>query len=166
MYVSLPRTRTKDDDSSMNVTDKGHSYLVENFDGEGTQEIHFLKRVGEGYPFNEPPAHKGTNCQEVIKVLIDRVQYLNKQIACPENELIIRNLKSALWLFEKRAAERHHKDFPYSIFHPDDLYKFPTNEDGHTQIDNPIFQALIDEAQYGSEPWNWDPDADTDRKNR
>ena len=143
----------------MDVLDPGHKYIVENYDGDGYQGLYFLKRIGEDYPFNEAPAHKGTNCQEVIKVLIDRVEYLDKQIPCNENKLIIRNLQSTLWLFEKRAAERHHKDFPYSIFHPDDLHKFPTNvEDGHTQVDNPVFQSLIEEANYGSEPWNWDTD--------
>lgn len=145
----------------MEVINPGHSYIVENYDGDGYQIIYFLKRVGNGYPFNEPPAHRGTNCQEVLKVLIDRVQYLDKQIACDENKLIIKNLQSALWLFEKRAALRHGKDFPYSIFHPDDLHKYPTNvEDGHTKIDHPVFQALISEATNGSKPWKWDSDSE------
>lgn len=146
----------------MEILDPGHYYAIENYDGNGIQKLYFLKRVGQSYPFNEPPAHKGTNCQEVLRVLIDRVKYLNKQIPCKENEGIIKNLQTALWLFEKRAAERHHKDFPYSIFHPDDLDKFPTNvEDGHTKIDHPIFQALMEDAKYGSEPWNIDPDANS-----
>ena len=142
----------------MEVIDPGHYYVVENYDGSGIQKLYFLKRVGKGYPFNQPPPHKGTNCQEVIRVLIDRVKYLDKQIPCDENKLIIKNLQSALWLFEKRAAARHHIDFPYSIFHPDDAYKLPCGEDGHIYTQHPIFQSLIAEAYIGSKPWETDPD--------
>jgi hypothetical protein len=138
----------------MECLDSGHLYRVEGYDGGEPQTIRFLKRVGEGYPGNEAPAYGGTNCQDVIRVLIDRVKYLDSQIPCDENKLIIKSLANAFWQFEKRAAERHGIDFPYSIFHPDDAYRFPVQEDGHIYTQAPIFQALIKEAEF--QPWKKD----------
>ena len=90
----------------MKVIDPGHEYELDSYDGGEPVRLVFLKREGEGYPFNEGH-HSGTNCQEVLRALIDRVKYLQKQIACEENECIINKLRSCLWEFEKRAAKRH-----------------------------------------------------------
>lgn len=90
----------------MRVVDPGHEYSLDSYDGGESVRLVFVKREGEGYPFNAGH-HPGTNCQEVIRVLIDRVKYLQKQIPCEENELIINNLRSCLWAFEGRAAKRH-----------------------------------------------------------
>jgi len=91
----------------MKAIDPGHAYLVNNIDGPDKQLIRFVKRVGPGYPFNQAPEHQGTNCQELLRVLIDRVAYLDKQIAADENKEILSHLKHALWLFEARATQRH-----------------------------------------------------------
>jgi hypothetical protein len=136
----------------MDILDPGHDYEINNYDGSGKQRITFLKREGEGYPGNIGH-YPGTNCQEVLRVLIDRIEYLDNQIPCNENKLILDNLKSAYWQFEKRAAERHRKEFPYSVFHPDDAYRYPIGEDGHILVD--LFRPLIDEA-YGFQPWKVD----------
>lgn len=90
----------------MNVLDPGHRYEVASFDGGDPQSIVFVKREGQGYPFNVGH-HPGTNCQEVLRILIDRVGYLQRQIPCAENELIIDHLRASLRLFEERAAFRH-----------------------------------------------------------
>lgn len=90
----------------MRVADPGHVYEVDCLDGGSPQRIVFVKREGPGYPFNVGH-HAGTNCQEVIRVLVDRVKYLQRQIPCAENELIIDHLRATLRLFEERAAFRH-----------------------------------------------------------
>jgi hypothetical protein len=94
----------------MRVIDPGHCYQVDSLDGGDAQRIVFVKREGAGYPGNVG-SWPGTNCQELIRVLIDRVKYLQGQIACPENELVIDRLRSALRLFEERAAQRHGREF-------------------------------------------------------
>jgi hypothetical protein len=87
--------------------DAGHLYELDTFDGHcAPLRIRFMKREGEGYPGNVG-SYPGTNCQDVIRVLIDRVKYLNNQIPHPENGVIIASLRTALEAFEIRAAERH-----------------------------------------------------------
>lgn len=88
----------------MKVLDRGHHYLLNIYDGEGVMGLRFMKRVGEGYPGNTGKANPGTNSQEVLRALIDRIQYLHSQAPAPENEEIRSHLRSALLLFEQRAA--------------------------------------------------------------
>lgn len=95
----------------MRCTDPGHSYILETYDGAADQRLVFMKREGDGYPFNVGH-NPGTNCQEVLRALIDRVKYLQKQIWCQENEEIIGSLRAALVSFETRAAHRHGRTFP------------------------------------------------------
>jgi hypothetical protein len=89
----------------------GHQFLIDFYDSEpgDTDELTFMKRVGEGYPGNEGFPHGGTNCQEVLRALIRRTLYLNGQISCPQSIRIIEQLRNALYLFEYRAAERKDK---------------------------------------------------------
>lgn len=89
----------------MEVIDPGHKFLVESYDGGEPQVLVFVKREGTGYPFNIGH-HPGTNCQEVIRALIERVKYLQRQAACDENERIIQLLRESLMLFEDRAAQK------------------------------------------------------------
>lgn len=94
--------------NNMRCLDPGHSYSVDVYDAAQPAEafLVFMKREGNSYPFNVGH-YSGTNCQEVIRVLIDRVKYLQKQIPCPENGVIIDHLRGALRAFEYRAARRH-----------------------------------------------------------
>ena len=87
----------------MKQLDAGHLYTVECYDGEVVIHIPFMKRIGERYPGNIPPAHCGTNCQELIRVLIDRMKYLNDQIPCNETKECINLARIMLYLFEARA---------------------------------------------------------------
>ena len=93
----------------MKVLDPGHSYRLDNLDGFGTQMLDFVKRVGEDYPGNGELPYSGTNCQEVLRVLIDRCIYLSNQKGCAETTSIIHLLRSALLLFELRAARQHNR---------------------------------------------------------
>ena len=95
----------------MKVIDPGHFYELNGFDGGRQLVLRFMKRVGEGYPHNTEPPYPGTNCQEVIRALIDRVKYLNMQIPHPQNDVILEGLRAALTAFEVRAAERHGREF-------------------------------------------------------
>lgn len=90
----------------MRINDPGHDYELESYDGYLYVPLRFMKREGPAYPGNVGKA-AGTNCQEVIRVLIDRVKYLDNQVPCQENKTIVANLRSALIAFENRAIRRH-----------------------------------------------------------
>jgi len=86
----------------MIVVEPGHVYTLTSYDGGVDPALPFLKRAGPG---NDGESHPGTNCQEVLRALIDRVTYLNGQRPCEQNRLILSDLRDALWQFELRAAE-------------------------------------------------------------
>jgi hypothetical protein len=90
----------------MKILDAGHIYRLNGYDGGEEQELQFMKREGDNFPFN---AHTfgGTNCQEVIRVLIDRTRYLYNQKPCAETEAALHSLESALMFYEMRAARLH-----------------------------------------------------------
>jgi hypothetical protein len=90
----------------MKVLDPGHEYLLDSIDGSCPQRIVFVKREGPGYPGNTG-SHPGTTTQEVLRALIKRSEYVNRQLPCPETELATSLMKTALYLLESRAARRH-----------------------------------------------------------
>jgi hypothetical protein len=95
--------------------DGGHKFLLRNYDGgEPYQPIQFMKREGPGYPFNVGH-YPGTNCQEVLRALVSRVEYLQSQIACWQNVATLFLLRMAIWMFERRAAKRHERRFPIRL---------------------------------------------------
>lgn len=94
----------------MRIIDPGHCYELDTLDQvdgwpERFDRVRFVKRVGARYPGNEPPAHPGTTSQEVIRALIDRAKYVDKQEEHPENTSVIKALRSALYWLEYRAAK-------------------------------------------------------------
>lgn len=101
----------------MRVIDPGHVYELEWLDGDpqnfgilgetpSENTLTFVKREGPGYPGNVGH-HAGTNLQEVLRAMINRVKYLDAQIKHQNNSGILANLRHSLWLLEQRAAERH-----------------------------------------------------------
>lgn len=90
----------------MKILDPGHTYELNHLDGENKSILTFVKREGDNYPGNVGE-YEGTNLQEVLRALIDRVKYLNNQIPCSQNEQIITNLRHSIFLLEQRAAVRH-----------------------------------------------------------
>lgn len=95
----------------MKVVDPGHEYLLDSYDGGEPIRLTFMKREGPMYPHNAGH-HPGTNCQEVIRALLDRVHYLQLQIPCNENLNVISHLRATLLDFERRAAKRHERELP------------------------------------------------------
>lgn len=98
----------------MKVRDPGHLYELTNLDareaGERTQTLCFVKRIGGQYPGNVGLPYAGTITQEVIRALIDRTQYVNRQRPDRRNETVIAALRQALRALEMRAAGER-KDF-------------------------------------------------------
>jgi hypothetical protein len=100
----------------MLILDAGHRYLLDSIDGGEPQTLQFVKRAGVGFPFNSGES-PGTNCQEVLRALIDRTDYLLRQIPCAETEAAVAALKTALFLFESRAARRHGRTLDFRDLH-------------------------------------------------
>lgn len=95
----------------MIVHDPGHKYQLKMYNGSymsGDKDVilTFMKREGEGYPGNVGH-YAGTNIQEVLRALINRVEYLDNQIPNTRNWFVLENLRECILLLEERAAERH-----------------------------------------------------------
>lgn len=100
------------------ILDGGHDYGVESFDGEHIQAIRFMKRHDLEDPGKYPGntnSYPGTTLQVVLRILIDRVEYLQDQKPCVENKLIRLCLMLAIWLLEFRAANRHGKWYLHGL---------------------------------------------------
>lgn len=95
----------------MEVIDPGHKYELAAFDTHGLivcQPLQFVKRNDppEKYPGNDS-AYPGTQIQEVLRALINRVQYVDNQIHCTQTSKVESNLLQSLWLLEHQHCERH-----------------------------------------------------------
>lgn len=101
----------------------GHQYTLEHLDGDSYEHLKFVNR---GHGIDAP----GTNNQEVLRVLIDRVKYLEDEVHWEGNEQILFHLRMALVLHESRHLERlveRNKIKPELI---------ETGDDGHFKITN------------------------------
>jgi hypothetical protein len=101
----------------MNELDPGHLYELRNLDvpdgGQSQQVLAFVKREGPGYPGNK--GHfAGTTMQEVLRAVVQRCKYVNKQIYSEETEIAQKFLEKAIWHLERRAALRHGRVPPVS----------------------------------------------------
>lgn len=95
----------------MKVSDQGHRYYLSQLDGDGSQVLQFVKREGLKYPGNVGH-YEGTTSQEVLRALIDRAQYVNRQTPCWQTKLSLYFLHAVVWLYEQRAAKRHGRRAP------------------------------------------------------
>jgi hypothetical protein len=95
---------------NIQIIDPGHKYKLPSLDGKHEQVLQFVKRCDPGNPTRFPGntnAYPGTTIQCVLRALLERFRYLQKQVWAPENIACIFCLRVALWLIEFRAARRH-----------------------------------------------------------
>lgn len=92
----------------MRIIDQGHLYQLDHLDGDEYELLRFVKREGENYPGNVGH-YEGTNIQEVLRALIHRIKYLDRQMHDDRNMHILHNLRHCIFLLESRAAERHNR---------------------------------------------------------
>jgi hypothetical protein len=99
----------------MRVLTKGHKYELESFEGGKPQVIQFIEKVPgtELSPFNnERPSdnlitvNDGTTNEEVIKVLLHRLNYLENKFPCEENKYVIACLEIAYSKLQLRTLRR------------------------------------------------------------
>lgn len=101
------------------VLDPGHTYELLVLDDHARRMgLRFVKRYDRDDPTRFPGntfSYPGTTLQSVIRCLLERMRYLNNQIECKENALIIFFLRLCLWLLEFRAARRHGRTYFKSL---------------------------------------------------
>ena len=97
----------------MTVNDAGHCYWLRVLDAHPSAEVslQFVKREGEKFPGNVGH-YPGTTSQEVLRALIDRARYVNRQAPCWQTKLSIYLMGFVIWLYEHRAAQRHGRKVP------------------------------------------------------
>jgi len=109
------------------VLDPGHRYELPHLDGSGTTLLTFVKREGEAYPGNVGH-HEGVIMQDVLRALIDRAGYVDRQIPCADTDAALMSMKLACFLLERRAASRHGRPTPVL---DDAVYGVPHEACGH-----------------------------------
>lgn len=89
---------------------EGHLYELKSFEEtnpEPIQRIQFIHKEPKEQGSTElVTVANGTTNEEVLKVLINRVQYLNGKFPCRENSIVITKLEEALMWLEKRTRDR------------------------------------------------------------
>ena len=111
----LPRTVAQSEKQSaksplkfpnMKVIVAGHQYELQNASGSriiGT--LFFIhKKLGENGKLEL--VKDGTTTEEVLSVLIDRIEYLQTKLPCKENEGALASLRQALKFLNQRTASR------------------------------------------------------------
>jgi hypothetical protein len=82
--------------------------MLANFEadlGELNQVIQFIEKTPQ-VGGELKTLHDGTTNEEVLRVLIDRLQYLQGKFPCRENAIVITKLEESLMWLEKRTADR------------------------------------------------------------
>ena len=94
----------------MNVLDIGHRYELENFEAKDKpgQVLQFIKKTpkADGAPGELVTVDDGTTNEEVIRVLVDRMNSLQAKFPCRENAIATTHLETALLWLEFRTKSR------------------------------------------------------------
>ncbi len=96
----------------MKVITEGHKYQLENHEhpvGIPEQVLQFIdkKPAGDGFLAGSLiTVNEGTTNEEVLRVLIDRMNSMQAKFPCRENAIVTTHLETALLWLEKRTADR------------------------------------------------------------
>jgi hypothetical protein len=96
----------------MKVITQGHKYELDHFENYGlpgvpVQTLQFIEKVPESEGSTPlKTVNDGTTNEEVLAVLIDRLQYLQGKFPCRENAIVITKLEESLMWLNKRTADR------------------------------------------------------------
>jgi len=93
----------------MKVITPGHKYELENFEDKDQpgQIIQFIEKVSSE-PGNPElvTINDGTTNEELLKVLINRMNSLQEKFPCRENAIATTHFETGLLWLEKRTADR------------------------------------------------------------
>lgn len=83
----------------------GHTYEMSTFEG-GTATLQFIHKEPVENTTELKTISDGVTNEEVIEVLLDRLNFLQSKFPCRENALAITKLDEALLWLNKRTADR------------------------------------------------------------
>lgn len=93
--------------NTMKAITEGHRYLLESFESGEPQILQFIEKVPVSEGSTElRTVNDGTTNEEVLAMLLDRLNYLNKKFPCRENALAITKCEEALMWLNRRTANR------------------------------------------------------------
>lgn len=92
----------------MEILRKGHRYELENFEDKDAagQVIQFIEKEKDPGYTELITVNDGTTNEEVLAVLIDRMQSQQAKFPCRENAIVTTKLEESLMWLEKRTADR------------------------------------------------------------
>ncbi len=90
----------------MRIIDQGHQYELSHLEGDGHEILSFIKKESTENPGELQIVSDGTTNEEVLRVLIDRMNFLQVKKPCRENAIVITKLEECLMWLEKRTAGR------------------------------------------------------------
>jgi hypothetical protein len=94
----------------MRVLTPGHQYSLADYeDGDDPQFLQFIHKELHPETQQFETVTNGTTNEEVLKVLIDRIRYLNTKAPCRENSIVLMHLETALLWLDKRTADRKNR---------------------------------------------------------
>ena len=96
----------------MQILTPGHKYVLDNFENPNSgQTIQFIEKQAANAGSSELiTMHDGTTNEEMLRVLINRMYFLQDSFPCRENALAITKMEEALMWLEKRTADRIKRD--------------------------------------------------------
>lgn len=97
----------------MIVLTEGHLYSLANFENkdEAGQRLQFIHKIPDENDKTKLVTVKdGTTNEEVLKVLIDRLKYLDNLFPCRENYEALKGLTMALDALEERTRNRQKRN--------------------------------------------------------
>jgi len=93
----------------MKTLTPGHRYELENFEAEDQsgQVIQFIEKVPVSEGSSElRTVNDGTTNEELLRVLIDRMNSMQAKFPCWENAIATTHFETGLLWLEKRTADR------------------------------------------------------------
>jgi len=86
---------------------KGHKYNLKSFENKNAyQTIQFIEKEPIEGSTELETVNDGTTNEEVLEMLIDRMNYLQGKFPCRENAIVITNLEESLMWLNKRTRDR------------------------------------------------------------
>ncbi len=94
----------------MKVITEGHRYQLDNFeDSNGHQVLQFIEKAHNETSNKLETVSDGTTNEEVLRMLISRMEFLYKKLPSDETKEAIDHCKNALTLLESRAKDREER---------------------------------------------------------
>jgi hypothetical protein len=91
----------------MKVITEGHRYSLASFEGSLSQTLQFIEKAPESEGSKVfKTVNDGTTNEEVLAVLINRLNYFQNKLPCRENAIVITKLEESLMWLNKRTEER------------------------------------------------------------